>query len=104
MLRGKLAFTKTRRVINRSPKRKLLRIIVGAVLMMAGWYFLENVQTVGAAVLGCTYQAAQNQSGGSGACFGISTAKMRATEGIGAMLVLAGIAMAAGAIGCDSRA
>ena len=104
MTRSKLASPEeTRRTINRSPKRRLLRIILGAVLIMAGWYFLENVQKVGAGVLGCTYQA-EDKAAGTGTCFGISTSKMRATEGIGAALVLAGIAAAAGAVGFSSKA
>lgn len=90
--------------MSQSPKGRLLRIILGAVLIMAGWYFLENIQTVGAAVLGCTYQAPQDKAREPGACFGISEAKMRTIEGIGAALVLTGIAAAAGAIGFGSKA
>ena len=90
--------------MKRSPKRRLLQITLGALLIMAGWYFLDNVETVGAEILGCTYRAAPSRPGEVETCFGISPVKITAIEAVGAALVLAGIAAAADAIGFNSAA
>jgi ammonia channel protein AmtB len=74
-----------------SSKHKLLRLILGAALVSAGWFFFKNAESVGAELFGCSYQTTPTKSERAGVCLGISTAKRRTTEAVGIALVAGGI-------------
>lgn len=84
-----------KRTVN--PKRKLLRLILGAALVSAGWVYLGNVKSICVDLCGYWQQVAPGASGSDGGCLAVSTAEQMVAQGVGAALVLGGIAVAASA-------
>ncbi|HEV2133576.1 MAG TPA: hypothetical protein VGR47_04885 [Terracidiphilus sp.] len=87
----------------RSAQSKLLRLFLGAALVFAGWFFLNNVERIAAQLFGCSYQEAAGRLGKPETCLGVSTPKRQATDAVGIVLVFGGILLVVGSLDQKSR-